>query len=799
MTISPLNTASLKKVKNTVIGNPLAKLQLAQDERFIRTLVECLNAPTSSPDPQSSTTNDDIRIEAAHVISSLSYGSEEALAALLRAGAPQAFLFAISHFNASDSLQLRSAFTRALRAVAASIADIVGPSQCCLKADKSIIRTEAKEALSYLFQIDSLDIYLPLLSSSHSTVSTSIAQLLAASIRSPEDRRAIAEWLPLADRQKEVKTRRGWEKTAAVNANAPSRQGGWVARELAGLLNSRDLKLQEAALSALAALAKDNVGVATALAKPSADRDVPSVLSTVLLLTKTRAIDIQLAGCLCATHIIRASTPSYSSLSEDPSVRSVMNVITRMISTPSEDELGASSISAIGELQNKTKACFILYYLVRDDNRLCTAAAERGCLLKLGNLVQTITPAEPPEDWAEDEAESVSSLREAALTAIAALCLADNDVRRSLTDDLKLLPQISTALSHQHAGTRYAACQCVRALSRAVAVLRTNLLDSGLGMKMFDILKRARVAGEGEEGGEEDRRVLNAALSAVCNVVNEFSPLRQVYLDQGIMPRLVQIMQCGEPSLRLNALWAVKNLIRKSTTEAKRNMMECMGWSRLAELLSDPDIAIQEQAFNIVRNLAEDEDSIDMVFSEIGNEVILDKITMALGSKEDDVVLHATYSLANLANGTDEQQMSILTYPNLLSSLRTCLAESKAEIRRPAVSFIVELARGSPKKRKPLLDAGFVSTLRHLCEWSGAGVTSPVGSPSMAMSTSPGRSPVSRTYGSWGGSGSAGGGGWHGHAHHAAHHNHSHDEKDVVEQARMALDWLEHGDVYASI
>jgi hypothetical protein len=64
-------------------------------------------------------------------------------------------------------------------------------------------------------------------------------------------------------------------------------------------------------------------------------------------------------------------------------------------------------------------------------------------------------------------------------------------------------------------------------------------------MRVFGVFKRGvrgvggvgkekvKVEGEGE-GGEvaedelEDRRVLGAALAAVCNIVNEFSPLRPV-------------------------------------------------------------------------------------------------------------------------------------------------------------------------------------------------------------------------------------------------------------------------------
>jgi hypothetical protein len=103
----------------------------------------------------------------------------------------------------------------------------------------------------------------------------------------------------------------------------------------------------------------------------------------------------------------------------------------------------------------------------------------------------------------------------AALTAIAALSLTDHETRREFTE---LIPVVNASLLHRHVGIRYAACQCARTLSRAVAVVRTNIIDSGLGMTVFRIFKK--------QG--EDRRVTYAALLAICNLVNEFSPLRPV-------------------------------------------------------------------------------------------------------------------------------------------------------------------------------------------------------------------------------------------------------------------------------
>jgi hypothetical protein len=133
---------------------------------------------------------------------------------------------------------------------------------------------------------------------------------------------------------------------------------------------------------------------------------------------------------------------------------------------------------------------------------------------------------------------------------------------------------------------------------------------------------------EGDGGGDEmkslkvvkglgeDRRVIGAALAAVCNILTDFSPLRpvrlffsnlalslessrlyfQIYLEENLMPRLIYIMkESGDPSLRLSALWAVKNVLRKTSTETKRDVMSHLGWPHLVEyvfILSYFDILV---------------------------------------------------------------------------------------------------------------------------------------------------------------------------------------------------------------
>lgn len=56
-------------------------------------------------------------------------------------------------------------------------------------------------------------------------------------------------------------------------------------------------------------------------------------------------------------------------------------------------------------------------------------------------------------------------------------------------------------------------------------------------------------------------------------------------------------------------------------------------------LLSDVDEKIQEQAFCVVRNLAENESDIEMVFRELGDSVLLNSLVSGLESTNEDVVL----------------------------------------------------------------------------------------------------------------------------------------------------------------
>ena len=253
--------------------------------------------------------------------------------------------------------------------------------------------------------------------------------------------------------------------------------------------------------------------------------------------------------------------------------------------------------------------------LVRDEKDICLEVYDRGVLANVAALVKSITPLDKASDWDIDESESRVILREvraypssplpslisallivaqAALITIASIALFDRVVKRDVADNIQLIPLVRTCLTHKSVGVRVAACQCIRALSRDAAIIRTNLTDSGAGLALYQVFKKE----------DEDTRVISAALAVVCNLVNDFSPLRpvsptlqflislfkkmavKVMLADGLLSRLMQLSAMEDPEIRVSVLWALKNLLCKSSLDTKRMVMTHLGWIRLSEYIT---------------------------------------------------------------------------------------------------------------------------------------------------------------------------------------------------------------------
>jgi hypothetical protein len=194
--------------------------------------------------------------------------------------------------------------------------------------------------------------------------------------------------------------------------------------------------------------------------------------------------------------------------------------------------------------------------LVSDDAHLQKSAAEQGCPALLVEMLRSLDEEEEKGEIGTDLASrsrevsfvlkraisSISSMGSILfrLIALASLAFAHEPTRSHLAETSPpFLPLLKTALSHPSYGVRAAACQLARALSRTVAILRTSLVDSGVGEEVVEVLKREvsahrlREAGldvpnQAEDLGDRAWTVEVAATATICNLITDFSPLKAV-------------------------------------------------------------------------------------------------------------------------------------------------------------------------------------------------------------------------------------------------------------------------------
>jgi armadillo repeat-containing protein 8 len=205
----------------------------------------------------------------------------------------------------------------------------------------------------------------------------------------------------------------------------------------------------------------------------------------------------------------------------------------------------------------------VLGLLVSENELLQRAASEAGAIKKLSQMLkQTFDPLPQNESLAlwnpdpsaetpmPDASSTFSKLGPAGLTpsgyqvlqtraavigAIAAMSTRSDDYRKAiinsgvvahLISSLKPVPSAPAAAASPDKPkvdptgnptlVLMQACAAATALSRSVSTLRTSLIEAGLAKPIFDLLEHP------------DMQVQIAATGAVCNIVLEFSPMRQV-------------------------------------------------------------------------------------------------------------------------------------------------------------------------------------------------------------------------------------------------------------------------------
>eukprot|EP00835_Amoeboradix_gromovi_P001517 NODE_70_length_23697_cov_0.294771.p6 type:complete len:498 gc:universal NODE_70_length_23697_cov_0.294771:14714-13221(-) len=330
------------------------------------------------------------------------------------------------------------------------------------------------------------------------------------------------------------------------------------------LLSSDNPKLVSYCLLALSAILKENQEIAKhVMSLKLAIGDKQVLLSTLLvsLCKSMRHSNDKLIVCSCLVNLFAVN---------------VANELQR--------EVNLVVLPTLVKLLNSEvdyKAALVLAYLTSGSEELQKAASEAEAIPKLSQVVKS---------WTEDANELLVLQVEASLTALSSISSLREDCRKKVIDT-KVLGMVSRLLNSKNISIRSSACQLTRSLSRSVKTLRTALVDASIVKSILTLLKDP----------VDDVKI--SACATLCNIVLDFSPVKDEVTENGGIEFLVALVHSPNIKLRLNAIWALKNLVYQSKTALKQRVMQCLTFDRLNLLLED-DASIQEHALNLIRNLA---------------------------------------------------------------------------------------------------------------------------------------------------------------------------------------------------
>ncbi|PRQ32947.1 hypothetical protein RchiOBHm_Chr5g0052041 [Rosa chinensis] len=298
------------------------------------------------------------------------------------------------------------------------------------------------------------------------------------------------------------------------------------------------------------------------------------------------------------------------------------------------------------------------------------------------------------------------------LLALADLC-SKLESCRSRFLSLQALNLVSEALTHDSSDVRTAACICLRCVSRSIKNLCAgNFMNEMIVPPLVRLLDDPSIS------------VQVAALSAVGNIVVDFTTHRSLFLQCGGVKQLVQLSRSMDSTLRLNALWALRNLMCLADYICKQGIFMELTASSLASLICDPEPFVQEQALALIRNLVDGcMNSVELVFAEDG--IILDAVGRQLQSaSRDEIWIQGLYVLSNVASGNEVHKEAVMHQlvpqadNGAQSLILKFLQSNESQLRIAAVWTIVNLTFPSTpnafSRFVKLHNAGIVSQVKSM-------------------------------------------------------------------------------------
>lgn len=313
----------------------------------------------------------------------------------------------------------------------------------------------------------------------------------------------------------------------------------------------------------------------------------------------------------------------------------------------------------------RAKAAQVLAMIIGENEQLQVASCDYETIPKLIALLSSKNDLD----------------QEAALLAFSAIASFKEECRR-LVMEAKILHAVMGAMDSRSEAVRSAACQCTRSLSRSVKNLRTFLVDAGMAIPLIKLLRDPSIT------------VQKTACAALCNLVLDFSALKETVLKEGGVSRLVELLNSDDADLRFNSVWALKNLLYLADTPIKEATIRAISLDRLEQLARDEEPVVQEQAMNLIRNLVcEKEQDIGIFLDSFGQDRLIKLLEGSLLGGHDEIVQHSCYVIANICTASSpEPKIAIMNSSIIIDKVTSLLTPGrKNDLLQAALWCIINL------------------------------------------------------------------------------------------------------------
>ena len=319
----------------------------------------------------------------------------------------------------------------------------------------------------------------------------------------------------------------------------------------------------------------------------------------------------------------------------------------------------------------------------------------------------------------KQEEELHTNLKEAAFKCFASLAASDEEIRKNIISTDDLMENTVSGLSDPSTRVRLAALRCLHSLSRSVQQLRTTFQDHAVWIPLKTLLLATT-----------DDTILSVASSTLCNLLIEFSPTKQHFLDRGAVELLCSLTKREQNALRTNGVWALMNMAFQADPSLKMQILESLGMDHISTLLSDSDPEVLLKTLGLIRNLLAAKAHADSIMNLHGKK-IMDSVGHILNGERRmdqfgvEIREQALCILSNIATG-DSAREFIMKNEDILNKVLRHLDGENEKLQIAACLVVNNLVWHeepcAAERQKKLEQLGFYKTLEKLVKTSNDGL-----------------------------------------------------------------------------